>query len=196
MRTQKPHEHFHADNSIITNSSASLVSHLHRPHHQPFQIQRCRHDPVHLRLLLEDVPHGLPIKTAINPEICVNGVPAHLPSIWPARGRCDWDSAWFWWAFCKWMGISLSLSSGYHPQTQGAMREAEAGDPVVLTFVLYLPWTEYTLFLPWLSQAFPIPLCPRLSVPTVSSPLGSRTQWCADCGRVRDTVHVLWFHTI
>ncbi|XP_041944116.1 uncharacterized protein LOC121706437 [Alosa sapidissima] len=61
-------------------------------------------------------------------------------------------SAWFWKAFCKLIGASPSLSSGFHPQTNGQTERANQKLEVALgcmtsqdpaSWSKTLPWVEY-----------------------------------------------------
>ena len=60
----------------------------------------------------------------------------------------------FWQAFCRGIGATVSLSSGYHPQTNGQAERANQALDVTLRCVttsnpaswsLHLPWVEYSL---------------------------------------------------
>ena len=63
-------------------------------------------------------------------------------------------SAWFWMAFCTLLGISVSLSSGFHTQSNGQTKRANQSLETVLrclcannpvSWSSQLPWSEYAI---------------------------------------------------
>lgn len=62
-------------------------------------------------------------------------------------------TARFWWAFCKLLGASVNLSSGFHPETHGQKERTNQSLENMLRCLATDNPTSWSCFLPWAEYA-------------------------------------------
>ena len=90
-------------------ASSSLVAHLIGFCHRSATVQRQLYHPDGGRSVQQDGPFCAPGQTPAPPH--------HLSPRHPGGRGLRWGSSMFWRVLCSLLGATVSLSSGYHPQS-------------------------------------------------------------------------------
>ncbi len=106
-----------------THSTTTLDSHSNWLHHGLTAIRGSYHHPHSDRSLLQSMSLHTSTQAAHGPWDSREPMQLRFTFLWPLRGYSLWSRTQFtsrvWSAFCQKLNINVSLTSGYHPQSNG-----------------------------------------------------------------------------